>query len=70
MKIDEHKKLMESDAYREQAARLTRLLKGAVEALQACWLMSTRTSSLSDATLTFRFIDDMIFFAGRHKQRN
>lgn len=57
-KIAEHKQLMESDQYREQATRLTRLLKGAVEALQACWLMSTRNSYLSDETLTFRFIDD------------
>jgi len=60
-KIAEHKQLMESDQYREQATRLTRLLKGAVEALQACWLMSTRSSYLSDETLTFRFIDDAIF---------
>lgn len=60
-KIDEHEQLMESDTYREQATRLTRLLKGAVEALQACWLMSTRSPSLSDDTLTFRFIDDAMF---------
>jgi len=60
-KMDEHKQLMESDQYREQATRLIRLLKGAVEALQACWVMSTRSRSLSDETLTFRFIDDAIF---------
>lgn len=60
-KIDEHQRLMESDQYREQATRLTRLLKGAVEALQACWLVSTRSRSLSDDKLTFRFIDDAIF---------
>jgi len=52
---------MESDQYREQVTRLKRLLKGAVEALQACWLMSTRNSALSDETLMFRFIDDTIF---------
>ncbi|MDY0390967.1 MAG: hypothetical protein RBQ88_08610 [Desulfobulbus oligotrophicus] len=61
VKIDEHKKLMESDQYREQVTRLSRLLKGAVEGLQTCWLMSTRSSALSDETLTFRFIDDAIF---------
>lgn len=60
-KIDEHRKLMESDQYIEQATRLARLLKGAVEALHACWLVSTRTRVLSDETLTFRFIDDSIF---------
>jgi hypothetical protein len=62
-KIDEHRKRMESDQYLEQATRLSRLLKGAVEALHACWLMSTRSRFLSDETLTFRFIDDAIFSA-------
>lgn len=60
-KIDEHKKLRDSDQYREQSTRFTRLLKGAVEGLRACWLISTRSSALSEETLTFRFIDDAIF---------
>lgn len=59
-KTDAQKALMESDQYREQATRQTRLLKAAVEALQTCWLTSTRSDALSNETLTFRFIDDAI----------
>jgi hypothetical protein len=60
-KIDNYKELMESDQYREQEIRLTKLMNGALKGLQASWLMSTRSQKLSDNTLTFRFIDDAIF---------
>lgn len=60
-KIRAHKELMESEPYREQQTRLHRLMRGAIEALLANWLMSTRSSSLSDQTLTFCFVDDAIF---------
>lgn len=60
-KIEEHQKLLVSDKYREQSTHLQRLIEGAVEALQTSWIMSTRSSTLSDETLTFRFIDDAIF---------
>ena len=60
-KIDGHQQLMASDQYREQEIRLNKLMSGALETLQASWLMSTRSKELFDNTLTFRFIDDTIF---------
>jgi len=61
LSIEEHNKLRQSAQYKEQETRSKRLTHDAIQALQICWLMSTRSQELSDNWLTFRFIDELIY---------